>query len=446
MTDTSSWSDARWYDEDLQAIAGVERLRFFPQVTVSGHGSRLTTADGREVWDLSAAWTTMGFGNGNPEVAEAVSRAITQSAGASVLSGTHPEAVLLARELLDLVRTVGDDRRVYLGHAGTDANDVAVRAVRHATGRPQVLAFEHGYHGGLGTAMAVSGLHVAAGATPDPEVVFVPYPDPYRPWTGDADTLLASTLELVETHLSGGEVAGVLVEPIQSDGGVVVPPRGFLAGLRGLCDKYGSLLILDEVKVGLGRTGATFAHEHEGITPDLVTLGKALGGGVPLSAVVGPASALDSPTASALMTTIGNAVSCAAGRAVVGLVRDGRWTRAAAERGEQLVSAWEAYRASGRPGAARVGDVRGLGLACGVELVRPGTREPDADLTAKTLYRGWHLGVIAYPVRDNVIELTPPLVIGADELDTALALLMQALDDAVGGVVTDEDVAAFSGW
>lgn len=443
---TPNRTDAQWYAADGQAIAGVEKLRFFPQVTASGSGSTLSTPEGREVLDLSASWTATGLGHAHPAVVQAVTRAVSTQATGSVLSGSHPEAVLFAEELLELVATTGTERRVYLGHAGTDANDVALRAVRHATGRPGIVAFEHGYHGGLGGSMAVSGLHVAAGAAPDPHLTLVPYPDPYRPWTGDPATLLEQTVSRVEEHLAGGEVAAVLVEPIQSDGGVIVPPDGFLAGLREVTRRHGALLVIDEVKVGLGRTGHLLAHHVEGVVPDLVTLGKVLGSGLPLSAVVGPAAALDEPSASALMTTIGNPISCAAGRAVLGVLRDGTLAEAAKERGGQLRAGLEEYAASDRPGARHVGDVRGRGLALGVELVEPGTRDPAAALTAQAVFALWQLGGIAYPVRDNVIEITPALTITAREVDRAVGLLAGAIDAAASGEVSEEDVAPFSGW
>ena len=443
-TDTQR-TDAQWYADEARVLAGVERLRFFPQVVASGEGATLLTPEGREILDLSASWTATGFGHGHPAVVRAVTEAMTTQAGGSVLSGTHPRAVLLAEMLLERVATTGTDRRVYVGHAGTDANDVALRGVRQATGRPGIVAFEQGYHGGLGGSQAVSGLHVAAGAAPDPHLQLVPYPDPFRPWTQDPATLLAATLAKVEECLARGDVAGVFVEPIQSDGGVIVPPDGFLAGLRELTTRHGALLVIDEVKVGLGRTGLFLAHHAEGVIPDLVTLGKALGSGLPLSAVVGPAAALDEPAASALMTTIGNPVSCAAGIAVLGLLDDGSLAAAAQARGDQLRAGLQTYAQAGRPGSAYVGDVRGRGLSLGVELIDP-EGDPATALTSKALFAGWQLGMIAYPVRDNVIEITPPLTISEAEVDRAVALLAEAIDAAANGEVSAEDVAPYAGW
>ncbi|WP_336644345.1 aspartate aminotransferase family protein [Microbacterium sp. USHLN186] len=436
-------------DRDAAAIAGVEKLRFFPLAVQSGHGHTLLEPSGRELIDLSASWTASGFGLGNEAIAQAVQQAMLQGAGASILSATHNDAVALAEELIAVVpsRLPTDERRVYLGHAGTDANDVALRGCRDATGRSGVVAFENGYHGGVGTAQRVSGVHVSAGVPADPGVIFLPYPDPYRPHTGDAETILVDVLTQAERVLSQQGVAAVIVEPIQSDGGVIVPPHGFLRGLRRLCDEHGTYLIVDEVKVGLGRTGRLHAFSAEDVMPDIVTLGKALGGTLPLSAAVGPASVLDQPIASALMTTTGNPVSCAAGRAVLRMLRDTKVIRNAADRGDQLRRLLERYARGDRRGARRVGDVRGRGLSLGIELVRDQVSlDPDPDLTAKVAYRLWQLGAVAYPVRGNVLELTPPLTITASAIEQAAGLIANAVDDAVEGAVTDEMIAAFQGW
>lgn len=434
---------------DDRVIAGIEKLRFFPLATVSGHDEFLIEPDGRELIDLSASWTASGFGHGNAAIASAIARAAIDSPGASILSGTHPEAVALAEELLALVPSdlPAADRRVYLGHAGTDANDVAIRGCRHTTGRPGILAFENGYHGGLGTAQRVSGVHLSAGVPADPAVALLPYPDPYRPRTGDPETVLEDVLRRMDDELARGTTAAVIVEPVQSDGGVVVPPDGFLAGIRQLCDRHGVYLIVDEVKVGLGRTGLTHAFEHDGVVPDVVTLGKALGGGLPLSAAIGPAAVLDEPVASALMTTTGNPISCAAGRAVLEIVRAGAATANARGRGEQLQVLLAEYARTDRAGAAHVGDVRGRGLSIGIEIVAGrASVAPDPVLTSKAVYRAWQLGVIAYPVRGNVIELTPPLTISAETIERAAGILMAALDDAALGVVSDQEIAPFQGW
>jgi len=431
------------YARDEAAVAGIEKLRFFPLEVVSGHGSTLTTPDGRELLDLSATWTASGLGHGHPAVVEAVSRAVRDAPGSGGLSAVHPDSVGLAEDLLALVPGTGE-RRVYLGHAGSDANDVALRACRHASGKQTVIAFEHSYHGGVGIAMGVSGVHVDAGAPADPDAVFLPYPNPFRPGPDGVEADVTACLALAEEHLGTGSIACLIVEPILSDGGLVVPPDGFLARLHELCRRHGVPMICDEVKMGLGRPGTLHAFTHDGIEPDLVTFGKVLGGGLPLSAAVGPAEILDNPPAAALLTTAGNPVCTAAGRAVLATIVGEDLPGRAATVGALLADGLRAL--AGSPGADRIGDVRGRGLAIGLELVDPGTGERDPRLAAQVVYRAWELGAVVYYVGGNVLEITPPLVLTEAEAGRAVEILGAAIADAAAGRVNAEEVARYAGW
>jgi 4-aminobutyrate aminotransferase len=431
------------YERDEAAIAGIEKLRFFPLEVVSGHGSTLVTPDGRELLDLSATWTASGLGHGHPAVAEAVSRAVRSAPGSGGLSAVHPDSVGLAEDLLALVPGTGE-RRVYLGHAGSDANDVALRACRHATGRSTIMAFEHSYHGGVGVAMGVSGVHVDAGAPADPDAVFLPYPNPFRPVSGDVHTDVTDCLELAEQHLSGGAIACMIVEPILSDGGLIVPPDGFLARLHELCRRHDVPMICDEVKMGLGRPGTLHAFDHDGVQPEIVTFGKVLGGGLPLSAAVGPAELLDNPPAAALLTTAGNPVCTAAGRAVLATIVGDQLADRAAKVGALLADGLRAL--AGSPGSERIGDIRGRGLAIGLELVDPETGERDPRLAAQVVYRAWELGAVVYYVGGNVLEITPPLVLTETEASRAAEIVGAAIADAAAGRVNAEEVARYAGW
>ena len=204
-------------------------------------------------------------------------------AGASILSLVNGPAVELAERILT---TLGDgrDRRVWLGHSGSDANDTAVRAVTAATGRPRVISFERAYHGALTGSIAISGHPALDQGEKAPGLIQLPYPDPRDDEAGD------DVLEQLEAQLArhGDEVAACFVEPILSDGGLIVPPAGFLAGLGERCRAHGVLLVCDEVKVGLARSGTLHAFQVDDVEPDVVCLGKGLGGGLPLSAVIGP--------------------------------------------------------------------------------------------------------------------------------------------------------------
>jgi 4-aminobutyrate aminotransferase len=427
---------------DSAAIAGIQKLRFFPLAIVAGRGCWLTEAGGRPLLDLSASWAANGLGHGHPAIVEAVSTAVAAAPGASCLSAVHPGMVDLAETLLDLVP--GDtERSVYLGLTGTDANEAAVAACRHGTGRRRVIAFAGGYHGGFGIAKQLSGVHIEAGGEADRYLALARYPAPYRAGASRGEDIVNASLGEIRSLLQQGDVACVIVEPILSDGGMIVPPTGFLAALHGEAKAHGALLICDEVKVGLGRTGLLHAFQRDDVVPDLVTFGKSLGGGLPISAVVGPRRLLDKPGASAMLTLAGNPVSVAAARAVLHtLVAEDLPARAA-----RAGARFRAGLAQALGGVAEVGDIRGAGLALGIELVTADGRiGANAALTRQVVYRAWELGAVFYYVGGNVLELTPPLIIDDGEIDQGIDIVNRAVHDAVAGLVDSSAVDQFAGW
>lgn len=434
------------YSRDRQAIGSLQKLRFFPLAVTGGKGACLIEEDGSQLIDLSGAWGAASLGYGHPAIVEAVSRAVANPAGASILSATNLPAVELAEKLLASFPGKGT-HKVWFGHSGSDANEAVFRAVTKATGRNGVISFIGAYHGCTTGSMAFSGHSVQAGAAKAEGLVLLPYPDPYRPYRDDptGEAVLDLLRDQFATTAPPETIAAVFIEPIQSDGGLIVPPDGFLRNLADLCRQHGILVVCDEVKVGLGRSGRMHCFEHEGFVPDILTLGKGLGGGLPLSAVIAPAQILDCATAFAMQTLHGNPVSASAGLAVLETI-DGEGLVAAAERkGDRLRDGLAAL--AKRHGL--IGDVRGRGLACGVELVLDrATRESARIETAMLVYRAYQLGLVLYYVgmNSNVLEMTPPLTITDGEIDAALDLLDQALTDVAAGIVTDPATLDFSGW
>lgn len=431
---------------DSRAIAAIQKLRFFPHSITAGEGCYLVEEDGRRLLDLSASWGAAALGYGHPAIVEAVTKAVRQQAGASILSAVNGPAVELAENLLAMTPGCGD-RRVWLGHSGSDANEAAMRAMLAAGGRTRVISFAGAYHGGTAGSMSISGHSSQSGAAKLPGVLFLPYPNPYRPFMGDASG--QSVLQLLDYHLQTDcppeDVAAVFMEPFMSDGGLIVPPPGFLKAVQDRLQPYGALILCDEVKVGLGRSGKLHCFQHEDLCPDVVTFGKGIGGGLALSAVVGPADVLDIAQAFAMQTTCGNPVSASAGLAVLKTIQDEKLPDRAAEIGRDLYSGLQRLAAS----HPLIGDVRGRGLVVGVELVRNReSRQPARTETVKVVYRAYELGAVLYYVgmQSNVLEITPPLIIGDRELKEALEILENAIDDVENHRVSDDVIRNYQGW
>lgn len=430
------------YERDQAAIANLQKLRFFPLAVTGGRGARLTEENGRELIDLSGAWGAASLGYGHPALVEAISGAAANPAGASVLSAANGPAAALAEKLLTAFPGSGDNK-VWFGHSGSDANEAVFRAVTKATGRSGVIAFVGAYHGCTVGSMAFSGHSVQAGAPKADGLLLLPYPDPYRPYHDDptGGAILAELRERLEAAPERFAVA--FIEPIQSDGGLIVPPTGFFKAFSAICREFNVLVVCDEVKVGLGRSGRLHCFEHEDFVPDILTIGKGLGGGLPLSAAIGPARILDCASAFAMQTLHGNPISTAAGLAVLETIERDELAQEAERKGKLL-----------RDGLARlaeryqlIGDIRGRGLACGVDLVLDRqTRAPARAEAAKLIYRAYELGLVVYCVgmNANVLEMTPPLTVP----DTDIVQALNVLDRAFAEVsdVPDTVVSQFAGW
>lgn len=449
MATRATRSAAALVEGDRRRIADAAKIRFFPFAPVGGSGSRLVDADGRSWLDFTAGWAVTNTGYGDPAIRHAIDAELAHGAYAGLVSATIGPAVELAERLVEMF-PVRAPAKVWFGHSGSDANEALARLVRRATGRTRILSFIGSYHGSTDGSAALSGHVAQARYAPGEPGSKVPYPDAYRhPQGVDAAADERAVLAAIETALAttcpARDTAAILIEPIQSDGGILVPSATFLQDVEAICRREGILLAIDEVKVGMGRTGAWAAHHAAGVTADLIVLGKALGGGLPLSAIVGPAEILDAEPAMALFTTAGNAFSCAAALAAIAS-SERRDLPANAERvGAHLTVGLAALRARHEV----VGDVRGRGLAIGVELVDDrDTKAPATGVAAKVCFRAAELGLAVFLVgmHSNVLEITPPLCLTESEADEGVAILDRALGDVEAGIVSDEAVAAYAGW
>jgi 4-aminobutyrate aminotransferase len=434
---------------DEALIGNNNKVRFYPLVADSAQGSTITDPDGRTFLDFGAGWAVANTGYGHPKVVEAVSAQVQRLSFASLATVTHPAAINAAQELVDITPTRGP-RKVAFGHSGSDSNEGAAKLLAAFTGRPKLITFLGSMHG-MGAGSASMSGHPSLGSSPgSANVTRVPYPNPYRAAIGGEEDCGREVVRFIEeqilTTVSPPEMtSAILVEPIQSDGGVVVPPRDFLPDLRSLCDRYGLLLAMDEVKVGMGRSGKMWACELTDTVPDLVVAGKAVGSGIPISAIIGPRDMLDSAAAAQIFTTAGGPIQCAALSATINVIEKESLADKAAILGDYIM----AHLRKMQPEHPMIGDVRGCGLIIGVELVRNrDTKEPARKETAKLAYRCYQLGLLLDYVGlySNVVEITPPLVLTREEADRGLEIFSQGLADVEQGKVTDEEVAAYEGW
>ncbi|MDK8364582.1 acetylornithine transaminase [Corynebacterium sp. UMB10119B.1] len=369
-----------------------------PIELVEGSGSTVTDADGKQYIDMLAGIAVNALGHAHPAVVEAVTNQLSTLGHVSNLFGSAP-VVKVAEALRE---HVGDDTaRVYFGNSGTEANEAAFKLAR-LTGRRRILAAQHGFHGRTMGALAMTG-------QPDKQKPFEPLPAgvEFYPY-GDIEALTA----LVEQNPS--DTAAIILEPIQGETGVIPAPEGFLTQVRELCDKHGILFIADEVQTGVGRTGDFFAFQHEGILPDVITMAKGLGGGLPIGATIARGEAAKLFTPGSHGTTFGgNPVSCAAATAVLVTIDDA-FLAEVRRKGQVLYDA-----ASKIPG---VKEVRGRGLMLGVVLEQP--------VAKRVVKLGLEHGVILNAPADDVIRLTPPLVISDEEIAQAVGRLTAAIAEA----------------
>ena len=432
---------------DSNYIAGIEKIRFFPVAPVGGEGCFIIEENGRRLIDFSGSWGAAGLGYSHPAISEAINKASKSMASASLLSYATEPAISLAEELISIIPG-NKSRKVWFGHSGSDANDMIVRLLEAITGRKKFISFYGAYHGGVSGSIAVSH-HSSQSHSPKKDGnVYLPYPNHYRSENKNnlGENILKKLDEIFDTTCNPKDVAAIFIEPIQSDGGVIVPPRGFMKSLEKKCREHGILIVVDEVKVGLGRSGLMHAFQHDNLEPDFITFGKFLGGGLPLSAVVGPKDLMDFTTAFSIMTTSGNPVSSSAGMAVLRTIEEENLITNAKLIGDNLQ---ESFRQLANKHDL-IGDVRGRGLAIGVELVNDRHKNKKAAKTeaAKIVYRAYELGLVIFYVgmESNVLELTPPLILNENESKMGMEILDQAIDDTTNGLVSDSAIEDFKGW
>lgn len=434
-------AESRTLLERDRVIASSNKLRLYPFALGRTEGNRVYDQEGREYHDWEGSVCVALTGYRHPHVRAAIQRTLdTEYSHLLVVFPSEP-AVELAERLVAL--TPGDfEKKVWFGSSGSDALDCLVKLLPRTPGRPRLVSYIGAHHGLTVGAGLISGEGIQARFLNAGHITKAPYPYPYRCAWGpcDPDGCSLQCLSFLEREILGGisppeETAAIFFEPIQSFGGEIVPPRNYPPALRELCDRYGIALVVDEVKTGLGRTGRMFAANHWDLIPDAVALGKPLGGGLPLSAVVARSELLEGHPVTA-QALAGSPAPCAAAVAVLEVIEEESLTDSAAVIGAQLLDGLKDIQKRRR----LIGEVRGLGMILGVELVQDRSSRAPAPLdAARIAYRCYELGLLVICVGryGNVIEITPPLTTTADEVDAALAIFEEALADVEEGRFDD---------
>lgn len=420
------------YERCMKVMPPVVKRATTMGVT-KGEGCYLWSEDGRKILDFASGVAVCNLGHNHPKVVEAAEKQMKE-----LIHGGHnvvyyESYVRLAERLVELT---GGDTMVYFSNSGAEANEGAIKLAKYVTKRPGIIAFRGSFHG---RTLATTSLTSSSSAYRKnyegllPSVYFAEYPylyrTPYEMKDGKCPKEYFEQFEnIFHTLIDPSMVAAIMMEPVQGEGGYIVPDKEFVQYVREICDKYGILLIFDEVQSGMGRTGKLFAYEHFGVKPDILTSAKGIANGFPLSAVIGKKEIMEQWPAGAHGGTFGgNPVACAAANAVLDELTDGGMLDNAAKMGdyfkEKLFALQKKY-------PSVIGDVRGLGLMLAMEMVHP-DKTPDADITTairtKALEKG--LLLLGCGTNHNIVRFIAPTIVTEKKIDIAINIIDECLKE-----------------
>jgi 4-aminobutyrate aminotransferase len=422
-------------DKDATYIS-PSYTRSYPLVMQRGYGAMIEDVDGNVFLDFNAGVAVTALGHGNPEIAEVIYR---QAREFTHISGTdyyYPQQTQLA-EKLNLV-TPGDFlKRVHYGNSGAEAIEGALKVAMHSTGRSKFIAFRGAFHGRTLGAMSLTASRAAQRRGFGPQVLdvtHVPYANPIRfPLSLKAGESISRRIarhikdELFKTTLPPEDCAAIIVEPVQGEGGYVVPPSDFLPELRAICDEHGILLVVDEVQSGMGRTGRMWAIDHFGVVPDVMCMAKAIGGGLPLGVTLARADLMAWSPGAHASTFGGNPVAIAAAMRTFELL-EGGIIKNAADLGAYMLNRLGELKEK----FSCVAQVRGLGLMIGIEIARDSAGvDPWPELRNALVVDCFNRGLVLQGAGESAIRFSPPLIIDKDQADFAI----DTLEDCISGAV-----------
>jgi 4-aminobutyrate aminotransferase len=421
-------------ERDMESLAPTYK-REYALVVDRGEGSEIWDVDGRRYIDFMAGVAVMNTGHSHPAVVEAVQKQVKKFSHICLMDFYYEEGVELA-EKMQAIAPMVNGTKLYFGNSGTEAVEAAVKLAMYKTERSRFIGFTGAFHG-----RTLGSLSFTASKVVQREyyhsavrVYHVPYPNPYRPMLamkpGEVygDTIIRYLEnELFRTTISPLDVAAILIEPIQGEGGYVVPTPNFFPQLRALCDKYGILLIVDEIQSGIGRTGKWWAIEHEAVEPDIVCFAKGIASGLPIGGIIAKDEVIDIWGAGAHGSTFGgNPIACAAALATLKTIEKEGLLEQAQETGEYIIDA--VTELAGRHPS--IGDIRGRGLMVGIEFVKDrATKKRARDLRNALIQRTFEEGLLMIPCGSNSVRMTPPLNIPRHLVNEGLEIFEKVLTE-----------------
>jgi 4-aminobutyrate aminotransferase len=412
------------------SVISQSMVRDYPLVLEKARGVNLWDVDGNRYLDFTAGIAVMNVGWNHPSVTAAIEAQLKHLTHGAFLDFCSEVPVRFAEKLLEFLRE--GHNRIYFSNSGAECIEAALKLARYHTKRNYFISFYGGFHGRTYGALSLTASNVIQRKYFGPflPVIHIPYANPYRPLgmnplTCDVDVIQYLENGVFRTEVAPEEVAAIIVEPIQGEGGYVVPPMTFLKRLRSVCDEYGILLIADEIQSGCFRTGTFLASEQFGVKADIVCLSKAIGGGLPLGVTVARDEIMTWPPGSHASTFGGNNLSCAAGHAVLEIMSENGFGKRVLDTGKYLLNGLKRLQQEHEI----IGDVRGLGLMCGIELVRDRrTKEPAVKEREIILNRAFKSGLALLPAGLSVIRFCPPLIIEQEDIAFGLEILGSALE------------------
>ena len=421
-----------------KVYAGAGQIRYFDICLESAKGAMLKDLDGNEYIDLLATASAMNVGHSHPKVLAAMEKQMKTLLHYTPAYFYNPKVEQLAQRLIDV--TPGDfDKKVLFGNSGSDANDGMMKFARAYTGRKTIVSFVGAYHGSTYGSMTLSAvsLNMRRKMTPLVSgVEYIPFPNTYARKENESEKEFVDRYwgyfeNALNTYLPVDEIAGVIIEAIQGDGGFLKMPQEYMDRLYKFTRDHNIVFAVDEINQGLGRSGKMWSIEHFGIAPDILTTAKSLASGMPLSAIVGRKEIMDSLEAPGhLFTTSGNPVCCAAALASFDVIEEENLVEKSRKDGEYVRERFEKMQEK----YPVIGDVRIYGLNGGVELVKDRkTKEPDSESASKLITYLMQNGVLMITVKGNVLRFQPPLVITRDQLDKALDTIEKGFSELEKG-------------